>query len=429
MISPGTPPLGPRAERRGKYLVLTKAKRCICPQSGGISVDYAKTVSPISISGTPIAFSNSAEHVGIVRSIEGNLPNILERLSAHKRAVFSVLSAGLGRGQSGNPAASLRVERLYGIPVMLSGLATMVLSKTELAMIDTHFKIHIERLLKLHRATPECVVWFLAGVLPAQALIHLRQFSLFGMLCRLQNGNNVLANHGRHMLACAKPSSKSWFLQIQELCLQYSLPHPIYLLDNPPTKLTFKSMVKSKVLDLWQYKLRPEAALLPSLKYFSPVFMSLSNPHPLFKTCAGSPYEVTKAVLQARYLSGRGRVESLTRQWDPTNRDGNCSLCVSLEPVLGTIEHIFLGGGCPALVDARLSMLSFMQAYMVPRQYLLPILKVCWGIDDRITMQFLMDFSLLPSVIKDAQESTFPGIKDLFYPTRTYLFKLHQTRQ
>ena len=121
--------------------------------------------SIISISGTPIAFSNSAEHVGIVRSIEGNLPNILERLSAHKRAVFSVLSAGLGRGQSGNPAASLRVERLYGIPVMLSGLATMVLSKTELAMIDTHFKIHIERLLKLHRATPECVFWFQAGVL------------------------------------------------------------------------------------------------------------------------------------------------------------------------------------------------------------------------------------------------------------------------
>ena len=70
---------------------------------------------------------------------------------------------------------------MYGIPVMLSGLATMVLSKTELAMIDTHFKIHIERLLKLHRTTPECVVWFLAGVLPAQALIHLPQFSLFGI--------------------------------------------------------------------------------------------------------------------------------------------------------------------------------------------------------------------------------------------------------
>ena len=133
-------------------------------------------------------------------------------------------------------------------------------------------------------------------------------------------------------------------------------------------------MVKSRVLDYWQLKLCSEAALLPSLKYFSPNFMSLSNPHPLFTTCAGSPYEVTKAVLQARYLSGRGRVESLTRHWDSSNKEGYCVLCVSLRPGQGTVEHMFLGGGCPALVDARLCMISFVQAYLVPRPYLLPLL-------------------------------------------------------
>ena len=231
------------------------------------------------------------------------------------------------------------------------------------------------------------------------------------------------------MLASAKPSSKSWFCVLQELCLQYSLPHPIYFLDNPPTKSQFKNLVKSKVLSFWQHKFRCEADLLPSLKYFSPNFMSLSNPHPLFFTCAGSPYEVNKAVLQARYLSGRGRVESLTRYWDSTNKDGFCQLCASLEPVLGTVEHLFLPGGCPALVDARLCMIAFMQAYLVPRPYLLPLFKVCFGADDTTTMKFLLDCSSLPPVIKAAQETSLPVITDLFYLTRTYIFKLHTTRK
>ena len=157
--------------------------------------------------------------------------------------------------------------------------------------------------------------------------------------------------------------------------------------------------------------------------------MSLSSTHPLFSLCAGSPYETSKAVLQARYLSGRGRVESLTRHWDPSNEEGHCSLCLFLTPTLGTVEHVFLSGGCPALLDARLSMLSFMQAYMVSRPYLLPIMKACWGVNDSLTMQLLLDCSVIPEVSKASQETSHPVLQDLFYLTRTYISKLHHTRR
>ena len=412
-------------------LVPEKTKLlAFCPSGSEDAVSYAKIISPISINGTAIPFSDSAEHVGIVRSVHGNLPNILARLSAHKKAVFSVLSSGLARGHSGNPAASVRVERLYGLPVMLSGLATMVLSTSEISSVNSHFKVHLERLLRLHQSTPESVIYFLAGCLPAKAILHLRQFSLFGMLCRLQNGDNVLARHARHMLAVAKPSAKSWFTQIQQLFLQYSLPHPITFLDNPQTKSSFKNTVKSKVLDYWELELRSQASPthLPSLKYFLPSYMSLNTTHPLFTTCAGSRYEISKAVLQARYLSGRGRVESLTKHWEPGNAEGHCLLCLALNPTLGTIEHMLLPGGCPALVDARLCMLSFMQSYMVPRPYLLPVMQACWGVDDTTTMQLLLDCSVLPAVLRACQETTQPILKDIFYITRTYISKLHFTR-
>ena len=323
----------------------------------------------------------------------------------------------------------MRVERLYGTPVLLSGLATMVLSKAELALIAGYFKMHVERLLKLHTATPECVVWFLGGCLPIQALLHLKQISLFGMISRLNDGNNILASHARNMFASAKPSSKSWFLQVQDIFLQYDLPHPITFLNSPPSKQTFKRMAKAAVLDHWEQKLRGQAILLDSLKYFQPTYMSLSKTHPLFSTCGSSPYQVAKAAVQARYLSGRARVEALTKHWDMSNKEGICPLCKDIEPSLGTLEHQLLGGGCPALAAARLEMISFFQAYMVSRPYLLPLMQACWEIKESLTMQLLLDCSVIPIIIQKAHESSEPIIKDIFYMTRTYIFKIYTTRR
>ena len=276
-------------------------------------------------------------------------------------------------------------------------------------------------------------VWsgFLVAASPLKHFLHLRMFSLFGMITRLQDGDNIISNHARNMLASAKPSSKSWLLELQKISLKYLLPHPITFLDNPPTKDSFKRLVKSAVMDHWEKKLRAEASFLKenSLKYFDPKFMSLSTTHPLFTTCGTAPYEVSKAVIQARYLSGRARVESLTRHWDNTNKEGICPLCKIVKPTVGTIEHFLLSGGCPALVEARLEMISFFQSYMVPRPYLFPIFQALWGHDDYLTMQLLLDCSVIPEVIKLCQESENPVMKDIFYLTRTYVFKIYVTRR
>ena len=111
----------------------------------------------------------------------GNLPHLLNRFSSHNKAIHSVLHAGLARGHRGNPAASLRVEKLYGVPVLLSGTASLVLKQSEYNALDRHFKSVLQNLLKLHDETPDSVVYFLAGSLPASAPLHIRQF---GMICR-----------------------------------------------------------------------------------------------------------------------------------------------------------------------------------------------------------------------------------------------------
>ena len=87
----------------------------------------------------------------------------------------------------------------------------------------------------------------IAGILPAEALLHKKQLSLFGMITRLQD--NILNNIARHILIAATDSTKSWFLQVKKLCTQYNLPHPITLLDNPYDKETFKTLVSNQILD------------------------------------------------------------------------------------------------------------------------------------------------------------------------------------
>ena len=218
-----------------------------------------------------------------------------------------MLAVGLARGHRGNPAASLHVEQLYGVPVLLSGTASLVLKNAENNMLDSHFKKKLQSLMKLHDKTPESVIYFLSGSLPATAKLHLKQLSLFSMITRLSE--NILHKIGMHILTSSKDTSNSWFTHIRDLCIKYQLPHPLLQRQNPLSKPSAKSMFKSKVLDYWETNLRNSASTLPSLSYFNPLYMSLTKPHPLFISCHNNSYEVCKAIIQAKMLSGRYRTD------------------------------------------------------------------------------------------------------------------------
>ena len=99
---------------------------------------------PISIEGTTINFATEAEHVGVIRSAEGNMPNTLDRLTSFKKALGAISSCGLARGSRANPVASLRVLSLYGTPVLMKGLGSLFLSRKDISLVD-------QQLRKLYR--------------------------------------------------------------------------------------------------------------------------------------------------------------------------------------------------------------------------------------------------------------------------------------
>jgi hypothetical protein len=305
-------------------------------------------------------------------------------------------------------------------------MASLVLTDKEVKLMDQHYKVHLQRLLKLHQATPAPVVFFLAGCLPLPAQLHQRMFSLFGQLCRLRDGDNILALHARNILTSSPSSSKSWFWKLRQLCLQYGLEHPLTWLDTRPSKLQVKVMVRSAVLQYWRVKLQIKADSLPSLCYLRTGFMSWTRSHPLFLSCGSSPWEVEKAVTQSRLLSGRYRLEALSGHWTPGNRNGLCSLpeCWATPAShKGNVEAFLMT--CPSLAATRVELTIANHRFMHDHPHLEEVVIECMAVNP---VQFLLDCSTMHTVIKAVQKLGEKVLHNLFKLTRNYCHRLHVTR-
>ena len=313
---------------------------------------------------------------------------------------------------------------MFAAPVLLSGLSCLVLSAKEEKVLDQLFKVHLQRLLRLHQSTPAPVVYFLAGSLPFPALLHLRMISLFGQLCRLRGGDNILASHGTNVFSSANSSSKSWFWKIRSLFIQYCLPHPSTWLSFPPSKEHVKSLTRAAVLQYWLHHLRSQADSLPSMKYLNTSYLGLTKCHPLFRSCGASPWEVEKATSQARLLSGRYRVESLTGHWVPANREGLCNLPSCLGTAAahrGSVECFLLS--CPSLSVTREALLQYTLSYLQDNPLLL-LVEQCLSL---APAQFWLDCSTMPAIIMATQSFGEENVLFVILKlTRNYCHGLHK---
>ena len=215
-------------------------------------------------------------------------------------------------------------------------------------------------------------------------------------------------------------------MKIRALCIQYQLQSPLEMLHNPPPKTKFKSIVKSQVIDYWEAQLRHEVSQLKSLTYFKPKYMSLVRPHPVWTTCGSNSFEVNKAIIQARMLSGRYCTDQLSRFWTK-NRAGICQLQGCSGFALGSLEHLLLQ--CPALHLTRAKMfrlcLELADRHSLVKSFIHTIL---YSQDCELTMQFLLDCSSLSQVISLQQAHGSEPLHILFYASRNWCYAIHRKR-
>ena len=287
-------------------------------------------------------------------------------------------------------------------------------------MIDNHHRATLNNLLKLYPSTTHAFTYFIAGSLPAKAIVHQRQLGLFSMICHLPH--DPLHRRAKYALTCLSKTHKSWFTHLRDICLLYDLPHPLDLLDKPMTRESFKKLVRSKVMSYWEIKLRQDVLTLTSLAFFKPAFHSLARPHPILWTPGPNAYEVSRALIQCKMLSGRYRTEALTSHWTQ-NLSGFC-LTGSCKEVKEDLHHILLV--CPSYQHTRNRVKQLWLQCAHPQ--LLQILSSVLQGPSQDLLQFILDPSVHPYIITLTQSNADETLKIVFHLTRTWCFALHKER-
>ena len=134
-----------------------------------------------------------------------------------------------------------------------------------------------------------------------------------------------------------------------------------------------------------------------------------------------------KAVTQSRLLSGRYRLEALSGHWTPGNRAGLCTLpeCwAKPSSHKGTVEAFLLT--CPSLSATRMELTIANLRFLHDHPHLQEVVTQCMAANP---VQFLLDCSTMPTVIKAVQDIGESVMQTLFKLTRNYCHRLHVTRR
>ena len=151
---------------------------------------------------------------------------------------------------------------------------------------------------------------------------------------------------------------------------------------------------------------------------------SLDKPHLLWRTCGANSYELNKATVQAKLLSGRFRTEKLLSHLAA----GNSQFC-QLHPgtqTVGDLNHFL--ADCPSLAFRRKLLFEYWDRISSANPVAYNIIQIMKTTNQQIFLQFVLDCSVMPEVILAAQQHGDVIYNILFKATRTFCYSLYRTK-
>ena len=126
-----------------------------------------------------------------------------------------------------------------------------------------------------------------------------------------------------------------------------------------------------------------------------------------------------------RLLSGRYRLEAVSRFWDVSNPLGLCKLCWNSGDSHKADVSSFLCS-CSSLSQLRESLIFSSFEYLAENfPFLLPVVSSCLSEDPA---QFWVDASTMPRIISEVQMRGDEVLTVIFKLTRNFCFGLHKRR-
>ena len=143
----------------------------------------------------------------------------------------------------------------------------------------------------------------------------------------------------KRQLAVKGLISMSWTTNVRLLTHKYGLPSAHEVLINPPSKNSWKCVVKKAVLGYHLQKLKRECERLSTTRYVNLGACSLRKPHPGWVLAGSSRRELSRAIVKIRLLTGTYLLEGRKSHMRKSVKAGRCPLC-DLETE--TREHFLL---------------------------------------------------------------------------------------
>ena len=148
--------------------------------------------------------------------------------------------------------------------------------------------------------------------------------------------------------------------------------------------------------------------------------MSLVKPHPLWTTAQSNPFKIKKSLVVGKLLSGRYRSDWLCRHWSKTNPS---LICPGMK-ISGTVDHMLVT--CPGLADKKKDLILYWNQLTEDNPHLKQLTSTILSSKED-TIQFLLDPSVVPSVILGCQQKLY-SLSDVFKLTRTFCYGIHRRR-
>ena len=161
---------------------------------------------------------------------------------------------------------------------------------------------------------------------------------------------------------------------------------------------------------------------LKSLRYFNPNFMSLKTSHPLWTSCGDNSFEISKAIIQAKFLSGRYRTDSLLSHFEESVNP-QCSLCK--QQVTGSLEHLLVL--CDSLLQCRSKQFESLEKCSKSSEVSKKIINETYNKSITHFVHLLVDWTTMPLVL-DAKKFEPNILNEILKFARTWCFNVHINR-
>jgi hypothetical protein len=160
---------------------LQPSKSMILPFHPKLPIEILQEIKPWQLGNNAVDVVSIATHLGMqIDSATGGVVGTIEmNMSKARKALYSMMGAGLHGKNGMSPRIALKSYSTYILPILTYGLEVLLPDKTAL---QPAIKLHRKLLLQLcsladNVATP--TPYILAGMLPLDAVIHKKALNLF----------------------------------------------------------------------------------------------------------------------------------------------------------------------------------------------------------------------------------------------------------